>query len=489
MISMVEFEQIVKLRNEGKSQREIAELLGISRRSVGRYLKSGKVPKYERATKSNKIDPFVGFETIAEEKLAQVPGLLLSELYEYLLSKGYAGSQRTIQRKTAELRRRLKRKEVYFTRSVTPGVIMEGDFTEMKFEIAGVEQKIYLWVTTLPFSNSFYATPFFNCTFECFAEGSVKGFEAFGGVAEYYRLDNLSPAVSQILRGKDRVVTQRYKEFQDHYGFKQDFCNPAKGNEKGNVESNIRHIKSRLRSRIALQQVKFSSLESLQHYIAAFCDEHNQQTKVSTRFSQESLAPLPATSFRPFRTTMAKVNKFSLVTLEKTGHSYSVPSDLLGLTLEVRIYSSTIDILDRGEVVVSHKRLRGPSGMTSVRLEHIIDELCRKPGAMKDWEHRHILFERPVWSRFYEKLKTQGSEDKDYLRCLKLMSIHGREVVTLAMELALEGETKLDAPGLENLVSMKLDKIYEMKPVDVDLGTYDEFLEGVSDGCKSSSES
>jgi len=86
-------------------------------------------------------------------------------------------------------------------------------------------------------------------------------------------------------------------------------------------------------------------------------------------------------------------------------------------------------------------------------------------------------------------LEQQGSDDKDYLRCLKLMLTHGREVVTLAMELALEDEVKLDAPGLENLVSMKLDKIYEMKPVDVDLGTYDEFLEEVSNGCKSSSES
>ena len=486
---MVEFEQIVKLRNQGKTQGEIAELLGISRRSVGRYLKSGKVPKYERATKSNKVDPFVGFEIIVEEKLKETPNLLLSELYEYLLSKGYTGSQRTIQRKTVELRRRLKRKEVYFTRSLTPGMIMEGDFTEIKLEIAGVEQKINLWVTTLPFSNAFYAIPFLNTTFECFAEGSIKSFEAFGGVAQYYRLDNLTPAVSKILSGKDRVITQRYKEFQDHYGFKQDFCNPARGNEKGNVESNIRHIKSRLKSRISLHQVKFSSLASLRSYIAAFCDEHNQQAKISARLAQEKLSPLPETSFKAYRTTTARVNKFSLVNLEKTGHSYSVPSDLLGLTLEIRIYPNTIDILDRGETVVSHKRLHGQPGIASVRLEHIIDELCRKPGAMKDWEHRQILFERPVWSRFYEKLKQQGGEDKDYLRCLKLMLTHGREVVTLAMELALEDDMKLDAPGLENLVSMKLDKIYEMKPVDVDLGTYDELLEEVPNGCKSSSKS
>lgn len=489
MISMVEFQQIVQLRNEGKTHGEIAQILGISRRSVGRYLKSGKVPKYERQTKSNRVDPFIGFEALTEEKLEANPKLLLSELYEYLISQGYTGSQRTVQRKTTELRQRLKRKEIYFKRSVTPGVIMEGDFTEIRLPIAGQEQKVYLWVTTLPYSNSFYVTPFFNCTFECFAEGSVKGFEAFNGIAEFYRLDNLSPAVSKILSGKDRVVTQRYKEFQDHYGFKQDFCNPAKGNEKGNVESNIRHIKSRLLSRISLHHVEFSSLESLEHYLSSFCNEHNQQSKIANRFAEEKLAALPLSSFKPFRTTTAKVTKFSLITLEKTGHSYSAPSELVGLTVEIRIYPKHIDILDRGMVVTTHKRLHENSGMASIKLEHIIEELCRKPGAMKDWEHRDILFERPVWCRFYEKLKAQGSTDKDYLRCLKLMLSHGREVITLAMELALEDAMVLDAPGLENLVSMKLDTIYEMKPVDVDLGVYDEFLEEVSHGRESSSES
>lgn len=489
MISMVEFEQIVKFRNEGKTQGEIANLLGISRKSVGRYLKSGKIPKYERITKSNRIDPFIGFEALAEEKIKAFPQLLLNELYDYLVSKGYTGSQRTIQRKTIELRRRLKRKEVYFKRSVTPGVIMEGDFTEIRLPIAGKEQKIYLWVTTLPYSNSFYVTPFYNCTFECFAEGSVKAFEAFNGIAEYYRLDNMTPAVNKILSGKDRVVTQRYKEFQDHYGFKQDFCNPAKGNEKGNVESNIRHIKNRLLSRISLHHIEFSNLESLEHYLSGFSEEHNKQTKILEGFSEEKLIPLPNYSFKPFRTTTAKVTKFSLITLEKTGQSYSVPSQLIGLTLEVRIYPKKIDILDQGEVIATHKRLHEKSRMASIRLEHIIDQLCRKPGAMKDWEHRDVLFERPVWARFYQKIITQGGLDKDYLRCLKLMLSHGREVVTLAMELALEDNMKLDAPGLENLVSMKLDKIYGMKPVDVDLGTYDEFLEEVPHGHESSSES
>ena len=57
MISMTDFKQIIQLRNKGKSQQEIANSLGISRRSVIRYLKNGKIPQYSRRTKSNRIDP------------------------------------------------------------------------------------------------------------------------------------------------------------------------------------------------------------------------------------------------------------------------------------------------------------------------------------------------------------------------------------------------------------------------------------------------
>ena len=223
MISMDEFQRIVQLRNEGKTHEEIGRIIGRSKRSVGRYLKSGKVPKYERCTLSNRPDPFEGFEAIVEAKLEAFPTLRLVELFEYLVDQGYRGSMRTLQRKTIKLRERLKRKEVYFRRTLTPGVIMEGDFTEFRLPIGGVEQKVYLWVTTMPYSNAFHATPFFSCAFECFAQGSVRAFEALGGVAEFYRLDNMSPAVVQILKGKDRKVTSRYREFQDHYDFKQDY--------------------------------------------------------------------------------------------------------------------------------------------------------------------------------------------------------------------------------------------------------------------------
>ena len=360
---MSDYKQIIQLRNKGKTQEEIALLTGISRRSVIRYLKDGKIPSYSRVTKSNRQDPMADFLTLVKEKLELSPKMPLTELYEYICIKGYEGSERTLRRKTKDLRMSLKNKEVFFQREVLPGEVMEGDFTEFYINIAGVKRKIYLWVTSLPFSNSYFATPYYHCSFEAFADGSVMAFNEFAGIAKKYRLDNMSPAVSKILSGKDRIVTQRFSQFQSHYKFEQDFCNPAKGNEKGNVESNNKSIKAKINARISLYNLSFSSLESFQEFVWQVCREHNNKVLVLNKFTQESLQSLPQTTFKCFRTVVVSINKYSLFNLELTGHMYSVPSRMIGLSLEARIYPNKVEVIHDGEVICKHHRVYGPKGL------------------------------------------------------------------------------------------------------------------------------
>jgi len=243
---MNDFTQIIQMRNKGMTQQDIALALGISRRSVIRYLQDGKIPVYSRKSISNRIDPMVDFYQITREKIEADPKINLSDLYEFLFQKGYQGSERTIRRKTALIRKKLKNKEVYFQREPTPGEVMEGDFTEIYIPIAGTKRKVFLWVTSLPYSNTLFAVGYYQQTFESFCDGSIKAFKQFGGIAKKYRLDNMSPVVTKILIGKERLVTQRYAEFQRHFGFAQDFCNPARGNEKGNVEANNKHLKKKI---------------------------------------------------------------------------------------------------------------------------------------------------------------------------------------------------------------------------------------------------
>lgn len=489
MISMTDYQRIVQLRNSGKTQEEIARELGISRRSVIRYLKDGKIPSYSRRTKSNRPDPMEGFYEIVEEKLANDSTILLNDLYAYLCEKGYQGSERTLRRKTRELREKNKAKEVYFQRAVIPGEVMEGDFTEVHVVIGNVKRKVYLWATSLTHSNTFFATPYYHCTFECFADGSVRAFNEFNGTAKRYRLDNMSPAVSKILSGRDRVVTSRYKQLQDHYRFEQDFCNPARGNEKGNIESNVRHIKRRVLSRISLNQIEFRSLEAFKEFVWAFCREHNRQQLTQTKFNQEPLRPLPAQPFRSFRTEVVTINKYSLFNLNPTGHLYSVPSKFIGMSLELRVYPDQLEVMDQGKIIASHARIYGPKGLVSIMPEHVIGGLLKKPGAMKDWKYRQVLFSRPIWLAFYNDLIAKGGCDKDYLQCLKLITTHGRDLVTLAMEIALENKEKPTAIDLKRLITNEMDNVCEIKPLKPSLHHFDELLHGDRNGKQFTSKS
>lgn len=477
---MGDFTQIIQLRNKGKTQEEIASILGISRRSVIRYLKDGQIPQYSRSVKATRKDPLEGHYLEVKRKLEENPRLPLNELYEYIYEKGYRGSERTLRRRTRDLRATLKNKEVFFQREVRPGEVMEGDFTELQLKIEGKLRKIYLWVTSLPFSNRYFATPFYHCSFESFASGSVAAFSEFNGVAKKYRLDNMSPAVSKILSGKNRVVTNRYADFQSHYGFEQDFCNPAKGNEKGNVESINKHLKRKITSRISLSKLSFKDLNSFKEFVWSICREQNSRDHVEEKFLKEKeyLSSLPASQFNCFRTSVVSINKYSLFSLEKTGHMYSVPSKYIGLSLEVRIYPEKVDIVHNGSIISSHKRIYGPKGQVSIEVEHIIEGLLRKPGAMRDWKYKHILFERPAWNGFYKRIINSGGNDKDYLKCLKLINKHGKDLVTLAMELSLEEDREVSttAPELEDIITNKMDNIHQIEPLKFNLNQYDSFI-------------
>ena len=160
MIDMESYYQIVKLRNQGLSQKQISEELGISRKTIGRYLREGRIPHYYRKSRTRK-DVFCEYQVKVEEILNRVPTMDTRELYRILREEGYKGSYRTLCRKTEAARNKLKKSSCYFEREKMPGQIMEGDFTTLKDVcIGGSLVDVKLWVVVLLFSNHIFATPF-----------------------------------------------------------------------------------------------------------------------------------------------------------------------------------------------------------------------------------------------------------------------------------------------------------------------------------------
>ncbi len=85
----------------------------------------------------------------------------------------------------------------------------------------------------------------------------------------------------------------------------------------------------------------------------------------------------------------SKVRKWS--TIQVAGHSYSVPSRLIGKEVQIRLYADWVEVYYKGHPVERMERVRG-EGEANVNYRHVIGSLVRKPGAFARYRFREQLF-------------------------------------------------------------------------------------------------
>ena len=129
-------------------------------------------------------------------------------------------------------------------RSPRPGVTLEVDVGESWAEVAGVLRKVTYVVATLPDSNVYFAKAYPIERLESLLDGMQAAFADMGGVTDRVVLDNTTIAVKQVLTGRDRVQTDAFQAFRGAYPFAAACCAPAKGWEKGSVETGVKYVRN-----------------------------------------------------------------------------------------------------------------------------------------------------------------------------------------------------------------------------------------------------
>ena len=76
-------------------------------------------------------------------------------------------------------------------------------------------------------------------------------------------------AVDRVGRGKERQVNVRFLAMTNHYVFGPEFCSPAAGWEKGQVEKNVRDA----RHRFWQPMPEFPDLAALNDWLEQRCQE------------------------------------------------------------------------------------------------------------------------------------------------------------------------------------------------------------------------
>jgi len=425
-------DQVYVLRHkvlvEGRSRRQVAKELGISRRTVRKYLTDAVPIRRESTPRPRPVWATVGarIEALLTESPAWTGGkqqLTATRLHALLVAEGHRVGITLVKEAVAEWRR--QRREVFVPLTYRPGDLAEVDFFEVLVDVGETRRKAWLFLLRLMYSGRDFAWIYERQDQVSFLDGHVRAFAHLGGVPARVAYDNLRPAVVRILVGGARLLTPRFAALASHYVFEPCFCRPGEGHDKGGVEARGKALR-----RQALVPIPSGpTLDAINAALLAQLDARVTTTPtISTRVAEEQqtwrVAPEP---FVADATTLVSVSPRALVRLE--GAAYSVPCRWAGLDLIARIGPTTVTLVGREGTRVTHPRKR--FGERSIDYRHYLPELARKPQAVRQvlpdllrdlgepfpavWDHLHIAHGPREAARLFAKilgeLETRGAPD------------------------------------------------------------------------------
>ena len=179
--------------------------------------------------------------------------------------------RRYVRQKKRELG--LAGKETFVPQSYHWGGEGQVDWYEAWAELGGERQRVYVFCMRSMASGGSFHRAYPHASQQAFLEAHELAFLHFGGVFAVLRFDNLKSAVKKILRGHQREETARFIGFRSHWGFQGEFCNPARGNEKGGVEEEGGYF--RRNHLVPLPEAR--DLEHLNELLLAGCEEEEQR--------------------------------------------------------------------------------------------------------------------------------------------------------------------------------------------------------------------
>lgn len=116
---------------QGYSARKIAQVTGLARNTVAKYLENGKLPQYKpRKKRASKLDPF---KELVHELMGQRNILNTEVLFRKLREQGFTGG-RTILKDYVQDRRPPKQPKAVTRYETFPGEQAQVDFGEVKYE-------------------------------------------------------------------------------------------------------------------------------------------------------------------------------------------------------------------------------------------------------------------------------------------------------------------------------------------------------------------
>jgi transposase len=401
---MLVVETIGRIRREhlvkGKSIKEIARDLKISRNTVRKILRSGETSfSYEREVQPRPrlgrwkadLDRMLtaNAETSARERLT------LIRLFEELRTLGYEGGYDAVRRYAGTWSREHASQiaAAFVPLSFAPGEAYQFDWSHEIVVMSGVTVTVKVAHVRLCHSRMMFCRAYPRETQEMVFDAHERAFAFFRGACTRGIYDNMKTAVETIFIGKDRQYNRRFLQMCSHHLVDPVACTPASGWEKGQVENQVGLV----RERFFTPRLRVKTYDELNAWLTDKCvayakvhphPERPDQT-VWDVFEEERPNLVPYRGrFDGFHALPASVSKTCLVRFDN--NKYSVNASAVGRPVDIHAYADRIVVRQDGRVVAEHARRHG-RGETIYDPWHYVPVLARKPGALrngapfKDW--------------------------------------------------------------------------------------------------------
>jgi transposase len=438
---------------DGIPIREIARRTGLSRNTVRKYLASKDLePAYPSRKSPSKLDSYE--ETLTnwlfrESRRHRKQRRTVKRLYRDLVELGYTGSYDRVaafarQWRQAQQEAKLQAaKHAYVPLKFAPGEAFQFDWSEDWVKINGVSTKLQIAHFKLSYSRAYFMRAYLTQSHEMLFDAHYHAFITFGGIPERGIYDNMKTAVDKVGRGKQRQVNKRFHAMVGHYLYEPEFCNPAAGWEKGQVEKAVLDA----RHGLWYDTPPFKSLQELNNWLQERCQVLWQETahpQLKSRplaecleDEQSKMMPVPA-AFDGFIEYSKRVSSTCLITLEH--NRYSVPASFANRVISLRVYPERLVIVAEAQVVAEHVRVfnrdKSTPGQTIYDWRHYLSVAQRKPGALRNGAP---FMELPdSFRQLRIRLLRRPGGDREMVDILALVLLHDEQQVERAVAKSLE---------------------------------------------------
>ena len=437
---------------EQLSIREISRRTGLSRNTIRKYLRADVAePRYAKRARSTNLDAFV--EKLSgwlksEAGRSRKQRRTVKQMHADLQALGYGGSYNRVAafarvwQEQRALAQQTTLRGTFVPLTFGAGEAFQFDWSEDWAVIDGVRTKLQVAHFKLSHSRAFYLRAYLLQTHEMLFDAHNHAFAALGGVPRRGIYDNMRTAVDRVGRGKQRDVNARFAAMVSHFVFEAEFCNPASGWEKGQVEKNVRDARHRLWQ----SAPAFSTLADLNAWLEQRCQalwgeiEHGKLAgTVADVWAQERAALMPVPRpFDGFVEHTKRVSPTCLVHFER--NRYSVPAPYANRPVSLRVYADRLVVAAEGQWICEHQRIiernHNSTGQTVYDWRHYLAVLQRKPGALRNGAP---FMELPAaFKRLQAMLLKQPGGDREMVEILALVLHHEEQAVLTAVELAME---------------------------------------------------